>query len=552
MTALQSASRRGLPSLSRSANRLTRLLATLAIVTIAIAARPAMAQDGPTRPGAETPAYAPSPRFILQYAPEVTSSYSGPVYIVLSKGGPPRLVPRPFGRDPIIRVDVDQWLPGMPLVVDASNATCGPMDLDKIPVSNYFAQAFLPIEPSAVRPGDTGNYGSTVVPMRESALGTTPVEFKIDTIMRDRPRPTSERILGLQVESERLRTDAGAPVTVDLTIVLPPGYFIETERQYPTRYYFGSYGFDHRVSAGSLRPLERFEGGNDVITILPQVHMATGHPLGVDSVTSGPFASMFVNELIAKVESTVRADPGSRFLSGHGAGGYTALAMLIEHPEVFRGAFAMSPWSVTLTDWFGLDLTTIENMYYDERLIDRWLGILANGRPIETSRRTWRREDIVATGGPFRSMETAFSPADANGDPIPLFDRETGAIDRSVVEHWKKFDLVERVRSMSDEKRALLATRHVDIVVGRLDTFQVEPATDALAAALEAREIPNRYVVEPESNHAMIGRIEIQMRIVRAIADIHAGRPPSESASRFEEQPPRGGGGGGRGGARGG
>ena len=84
------------------------------------------------------------------------------------------------------------------------------------------------------------------------------------------------------------------------------------------------------------------------------------------------------------------------------------------------------------------------------------------------------------SGGQWGAWNATYGPRGADGKPVVVWDPKTGAIDRSVVEHWKKYDL----RLTLEQNWSVLAPKLKDkihIWVGDADNYflnnAVIPAT---------------------------------------------------------------------------
>ncbi len=514
------------------------VLATAAAIAAALApATPAPAQDmGPPLPEAIRPPLS----LELTYDPGIRDSYTGPVFVVFSVGGPPFMVPRPFDRSPIVRVDVTDWKPDETLTIDASNATSAPMDFEKIEPGRYFIQAFLPTSPESFKPATPGSWASRAMATRSIMFDDVPFELRIERPVRPMRLPDdgSERIITESLRSELLSDFHGTDVELGWTVVLPPGYFIESDRVYPTRFWIGSHGTDHHVGTRALRPLEEYEGGNDIVTVLLDVTSRFGHPLFVDSASSGPWAQALLEELIPRLERDYRLDPRGRFVSGHAAGGWAALWLQLTHPETFAGAWALAPWPASFESWFGMNLYAVENAFIRPDGEPYRYGVWPDGTPTEPARTTWRRERVVGAGGLFGSFEWAFSPPDADGRPRPFFDPATGAIDREVVEHWSRYDLTRLVERQGEALARSLADDPIVVKVGGRDNFRLaDPARRFVEACREAG-IEVRLELDPEGGHADIGTMRYQMAVLKSMVDrfweITGGEVPRVSADAGE------------------
>ena len=520
------------------------LLLTVVGAALAPAARATAQPVGPPLPESMRPPLS----IELTYDPSVTDTYTGPVFVVFSAGGPPFLVPRPFDRSPIIRVDVTDWRPDDPLTIDASNATCAPMDFDEIQPGRYFLQAFMVLAPGSYKPGTPGNAGSATIATQADAFDSVPFRLRIDRLVRAPRLPDdgSNRIVTEVFRSDLLSDFHGTDVELGYTVVLPPGYFIESDRMYPTRFWIGAHGTDHHVGTRVLQPLEEFEGGNDIVTVLLKVTTRFGHPLYVDSASSGPWARALLEEVIPRLEREYRLDPRGRFLSGHAAGGWTALSLQLNHPEVFAGAWATAPWPTSFASWFGTDLYDVENAFVRSDGSPRRYGVWQDGRPTEPARITWHRERVVGAGGMFGSFEWAFSPPGPDGRPRPFFDPATGAVDREVVEHWSRYDLARLVERRGADLATAIGDDPIVITVGGRDGFRLAEPVQHLVDAMSAAGIAVEHDYLPEGGHADIATMPYQMAALKAMVDrfwdITGGEVPRVGDARPK---PAGSGGGG-------
>lgn len=77
-------------------------------------------------------------------------------------------------------------------------------------------------------------------------------------------------------------------------------------------------------------------------------------------------------------------------------------------------------------------------------------------------------------------LQTAlFSPRDADGMPIPLFDKVSGKIDHAIAQYWARFDICKFVSSHPE----LLDTKlrgKVHVICGVEDTYYLNGACESL------------------------------------------------------------------------
>ena len=62
--------------------------------------------------------------------------------------------------------------------------------------------------------------------------------------------------------------------------------------------------------------------------------------------------------------------------------------------------------------------------------------------------------DKSRSGGQWDIWEATYSPVGSDGYPKRLWNKETGVIDKSVAEQWKKYDMAEIIREELDGARS--------------------------------------------------------------------------------------------------
>jgi hypothetical protein len=83
------------------------------------------------------------------------------------------------------------------------------------------------------------------------------------------------------------------------------------------------------------------------------------------------------------------------------------------------------------------------------------------------------------------SFEAVFSPRGADGQPMPLFDRDTGRIDPSVQKYWERYDINRTLRQNWPTLGPRLRGK-IHIIVGTADTFHLEEAVYLLRDTLKS------------------------------------------------------------------
>lgn len=213
-----------------------------------------------------------------------------------------------------------------------------------------------------------------------------------------------------------------------------------------------------------------------------------GHHEFADSVNNGPWGQALTREFIPYLESKFRMDgvPRGRLLTGHSSGGWSTLWLQVNYPDVFGGTWSTSPDPVDFHSFSGADLTKLpaENFYRGADGKSRNIFRL-KGQDIFSWNQFARFARVVGEyGGQVESFEAVFSPRGEDGRPLPLFDRDTGAIDPFVQKSWERYDisrlLVEHWTTLGPKLRGRL-----HLIVGTADNFHLEEAVYLLQDTLK-------------------------------------------------------------------
>ena len=147
-----------------------------------------------------------------------------------------------------------------------------------------------------------------------------------------------------------------------------------------------------------------------------------------------------MQELIPELEAKFRTIKSgyARVLTGSSTGGWGSLALQLYYPDFFGGAWAFSPDPVDFRFYYGgVDLYRDENAF-----IEKTAPGLEGGA--QMNRRASQRAAILGTQeGRFEWWKhTSVGP---DGYPLPVWNLQTGKIDRAVVEAMRanNYDLRE-------------------------------------------------------------------------------------------------------------
>lgn len=304
---------------------------------------------------------------------------------------------------------------------------------------------------------------------------------------RRRPEPVeTEHLKLVRLRSRLLSAFFGREMFFEAGVVLPPGR--APGSKLPICFDIHGFGGSHLAAwtrgKQILQQMQRDDYPRMIYAYL-NAQCPRGHHEFADSVNNGPCGRALTEELIPAIEQRFggAGEPAGRFLTGHSSGGWSSFWLQITYPDFFGGTWSTAPDSVDFRDFTGIDIYAFENAYEDPR-----------GNPIQLMR---RRGEWVMTirqyverelgrrpyGGQFSSFDYVFSPRGPDGLPLPLFNRETGKIDRAVARSWEKYDIRLVLKRNWKTLGPKLAGK-LRIYIGAQDTFRLEGATRLLQQEL--------------------------------------------------------------------
>jgi len=430
---------------------------------------------------------------------------------------------RPLGpadKQPVAAVDMDQidthaaaiaaqevahLEPGTTVALDA-DVVAFPMPFSRLAAGRYAVQAVLDRDHGYNYSGrGAGDLVSDVVDVElpgnaSDTLTLTTLVPASDPLQPSSSAPASlkaayaaakDDIHLIDFVSRALSSFWGRPIILRGWVITPPGYATHPHERYPTVYYTQGFGGTLRSlhDAGVARWEEMRTGKSPpMIWVAIDQSTAGGTSEFVNSVNDGPWGEAVAAELIPDLERRYRMDakPSGRLLTGHSSGGWAALWLQVNYPKTFGGAWPTSPDPGDFHDFIGIDLYAPgANVYRKPDGTTRPLAV-ANGQTLVSVEDYARREAVVGSyGGQMASFEWAFSPRGADGRPVPMFDRTTGAVDPAVVAYWRDhYDVAERLRRHWPELRRDLDGR-IHLTVGTADNFQLDGAARRLEATMK-------------------------------------------------------------------
>lgn len=397
-----------------------------------------------------------------------------------------------FGSDPmdpqavwISGTEISGLASGRSIEIDPDSLSF-PTAFSAAPAGSYQIFALLDRDHSYTYNGPgSGDVYSEVV--RATAPFLT-VELKLYRAVPQRKIDVPANARLVEFESPMLSAFWGRPIKMKASVILPPGYD-KTTQKYPVIYNVSGYGGTHlNPLRGALqREKEMLEGKRpEMISVFLEAQVPLGHSVFADSVNNGPWGTALVKEFIPYLEKQFRMDakPSGRFLTGHSSGGWTTLWTMVNNPDFFGGTWSTSPDPVDFRNFTGPDLYANKNVYADAS--GKEYGLVRDkGKDLATLRHYAQQERVLGYyGGQMGSFNAVFSPKGDDGQPMKLYDFDTGAIDPVIVKCWEKYDISKMLR---ENWRALgpKLKGKLHIWVGTADTFHLDESVRLLEAELK-------------------------------------------------------------------
>ncbi len=446
--------------------------------------------------------------------------FSGRVYVMLTKSdkSEPRFGPSWFKPEPIFARDVKDWKPGEELVIDRS-ALAFPDPLAKLAKATWSVQAVMDFD-RGERNFSTaaGNGYSKAVRKELDAATSGPVALAIDQAAAPRPFKETDRVKLAEIDNKLLSDFDGRPVKLRAGVVLPKSFAAEPKKRYPVVYEIPGFGGTH---AGAARRLDSTDvAGVEMLWVVLDPSCRLGHHVFADSDNNGPCGRALVEELIPYIEKQYRGlgAPAARFVTGHSSGGWSSLWLQVTYPDFFGGVWSTSPDPVDFRDFQRINLYRPGvNMFIDERGERRPIA-RSGGKPTLFFQPFSDMDRIVGHGGQLDSFDAVFGPRGASGKPVPLWDRDTGAVNADVAKHWEKYD----IRLTLENNWKVLGPKLVGklhVYTGAEDTYYLDGAVALLKESLA--KLGSDAVVEivPGRDHGNLIDGKMRQRMSREMAD---------------------------------
>lgn len=461
--------------------------------------------------------------FQLTFDPAITAgqAFTGRVYVMLSKKSATTALRSGFNwfqPEPILARDVKGWKPGETLTL-GPDCPGYPLTLDRLEPNTYHVQAVMDLDKGNISFSTApGNGYSRALSHKLDPKKGGPLALHLDQVYQEPGFKETNQVKLVDIESKVLTAFHGRSTRLRAGVVLPASFADNPQRRYPIVYEIPGFTGTHRGAFNAATRKATDVAGVEMLYVVLDPSCRLGHSVFADSATNGPCGQALIEELIPAIEKRYRAlgTTATRFVTGHSSGGWSSLWLQVTYPDHFGGVWSTAPDPVDFRDFQRVNIYEDANVFTDAAGKARPIA-RRNKQPVLYYKGFSDMEVIMGHGGQLGSFEAVFSPRGSDGKPRPLWDRQTGAIDREVARAWEKYD----IRLVLERSWPTLAPRlagKLHLYMGEDDNFYLDGAARLLGEAL--RRLDSDAVVElfPGRDHGSLMTAELRARIHKEMA----------------------------------
>lgn len=435
------------------------------------------------------------------------TSYSGRLFVVFTKDTEiePRLAigdePAPINASPFFAVDLDSWNgQAIEFVPDAGFPL---QSLSELQEGQWRAQALLDQNDVLSDLDSPGNYYSLpqnlTVGASSSALNFTLTEMvPAETLPSD-----TELLKHVRIRSDLLSEFYGKDIYLRASVLLPPNHSEGSDERYPVLYQVAGLNGRYSRSQRLLNNDEFMDYWLDDSTPPAVIVFLDGEsPFGdsyqMNSAVSGPYADANFFELFPFLAERfpINDIPSNRFVTGCSTGGWVSMALQILYPDYFNGAYSLSPDSPSFQAFQLVNLYEDDNAFLSASGMARPSARDTNGDPrfsianeVRMEAAIGRGDSYVTSGMQWGAWNAVYGQPDENGNPIPVWNQETGEINPAVAASWRPWDLDFYVRENWSNIGTDLAGK-LNFWMGDMDNYYLTNGLRFLEETLNVMEAP--------------------------------------------------------------
>lgn len=285
------------------------------------------------------------------------------------------------------------------------------------------------------------------------------------------PLHDTKYVKHFQMQSKLLSEFWGRPMYMGAIVVLPEGFDEHPQAHYPLLIEEGHFPRDFTSfreeppaadAKGRARVQQQIQyrlyqdwtSGRLPHVILLLIQHANPYyddSYAVNSANVGPYGDAIVKELIPEVERRYRGigQGWARGQFGGSTGGWEVLAQQVFYPDEYNWTYSMCPDPIDFHAYQIVNIYDDKNAFWEEGpfgRVPRPEMRMPSGLVVAEMEPAVRREDVIGTKGrsaeQFAIWQAVFSPVGEDGYPKPIWDFNTGVINKDVAQYWQEhFDL---------------------------------------------------------------------------------------------------------------
>jgi hypothetical protein len=438
------------------------------------------------------------------------------------------------GTQQLFGMDVNDWKPGSTIRVGLSAVGYPIETINKIKSGQYTVQALLHIYETFKRkdghvvklPMDRGegqhwniapgNIYSQPVAVNFKNDPSFKFNININKVIPPIKEPEDTKyVKHIKIQSKLLSEFWGRPMYLGAHVLLPEGWDTHPNVKYPLAIFHGHFpddfngwrtvppdenlkpdtvkrfnliGYNKIVQQEAYDFYKKWTGPNFPRVIAIEIQHANpfyDDSYAVNSANIGPYGDAITYELIPAIEKQFRGigKGWARFMYGGSTGGWEALAAQVFYPDEYNGSYAACPDPIDFHHYMTVDLYNDKNAYLREGPFRstlrpghrNYLGHV-DAMVRDMNHREMAIGDKSRSGDQWDIWEAVYSPVGKDGYPVRIFDKKTGEINKSVVEHWREnYDLTHIIQrdwpKIGDKLKG-----KIHLYVGDMDNYYLNNA----------------------------------------------------------------------------
>ena len=329
------------------------------------------------------------------------------------------------------------------------------------------------------------------------------------------PPEDTSYVKHVEIVSERLSEFWGREMKLGAHVLLPHGFEDNPDARYPLLIFHGHYpedfdGFrpepptpdleceysarfdlpcyNRTVQEEAHAFYKQWTSGDFPRVIIVKIQHANPYyddSYAVNSANLGPYGDAITYDLIPFIEERFRGlgEPWARFVYGGSTGGWEAMAAQVFYPDEYNGAYIACPDPIDFRAYMTINIYEDDNAYYREGPFGRVARPAHRnhlGHVSATVEDVLRYEgslgDKHRSGDQIDIWEAVYSPMGEDGYPRPLWDRDTGEIDKDVAEYWRENYDLRHILERDWETLGPKLQGKLNIYTGDMDNYYLNNA----------------------------------------------------------------------------